>query len=471
MGLLDSYFDPSMFSGQGGLLNRLLPSIGTLPQSAGFPDQPAFSPSGRTFDAATFDPQTYAPNQAQPISVGSYQMPRVGSADLFQPQQASLPANATPTQGQMQPGQSAPMQAAPTPAAPMQIPNNPGGLSAGISGFINNLHTGPIGALIGGIGSAAGLQDQKTINAAQRANATAEYLRKAGIPEEAITAAVGNGRVPGDPEVLKTILSGLKEKVKVHPATAAEKAAAGVPADMPLFLDENGKPTFAPAGTNVNVSTEKTGQAELATKGVQAYVDAQAAGRDAQKRVAMYDAFEKAAQGFTPGATAEMRLAAKRYLKDAGLIKGEDVPDGEIMQMISRQLGVHAQPKGQGAVSNYERELFAKSLPNMTQSPEGLKQAIDISRRLEQFDQKVAEIYRESARTNKGLPNYLEVQDKIAALGSPLSDSQMAAIKSGSPVSAPKASSPPIPQPGMIKDGWRFKGGDPSKKENWEQAS
>jgi hypothetical protein len=470
MGLLDSYFDPSMFSGQGGLLNRLLPSIGALPQSSGFPDQPAFSPSGRTFDAATLDPQTYAPNQAQPISVGSYQMPRVGSADLFQPQQATLPANATPTQGQMQPGQSAPMQAAPAPA-PMQVPTNPGGLSAGISGFINNLHTGPIGALIGGIGSAAGLQDQKTINEAQRANATAQYLRKAGIPEEAITAAVGNGRVPGDPEVLKTILSGLKEKVKVHPATAAEKAAAGIPADMPLFIDENGRPTFAPAGTNVNVSTEKTGQAELATKGVQAYVDAQAAGRDAQKRVAMYDAFEKAAQGFTPGATAEMRLAAKRYLKDAGLIKGEDVPDGEIMQMISRQLGVHAQPKGQGAVSNYERELFAKSLPNMTQSPEGLKQAIDISRRLEQFDQKVAEIYRESARTNKGLPNYLEVQDKIAALGSPLSDSQMAAINGGAPVSAQKASSPPIPQPGMIKDGWRFKGGDPSKKENWEQAS
>jgi hypothetical protein len=77
----------------------------------------------------------------------------------------------------------------------------------------------------------------------------------------------------------------------------------------------------------------------------------------------------------------------------------------------------------------------------MSQSPEGLKMAIDISRKLEQHDQKVAEIYRESAKANKGLPNYLEVQEKIAGLGSPLSDSHMAAISGGSAPASPAPSS------------------------------
>ena len=194
-------------------------------------------------------------------------------------------------------------------------------------------------------------------------------------------------------------------------------------------------------GTSVNVSTEKTGQAELAKQAVDAHVSAQNAARESQKRLGLYDTFEKAAQGFTPGATAETRLLAKWYLKDAGLIKGDDVPDGEVLQMISRALAVHAQPKGQGAVSNFERELFAKSLPNMTQSPDGLRQAIGIQRKLEQFDMSVATIYRDSARANKGLPDYLDVQDKIAALGSPLGDAEMAAMQPGGvpPGGAPAA--------------------------------
>jgi hypothetical protein len=388
----------------------------------------------------------------QNASAAMQQFPGAQSPD--QPQYgaaapAGLMAPAAPTMAPAPTGSSTPAgpsnamaQMPPVPQAAM-APSNPGGFGAGISGFFNNLHTGPIGALIGGIGSAAGLEDPGVKQTRLTQNLTARALLNAGVPQDQVIAAIQ----PGNSELLKTLITNnIKEKQDYRPATPEERKAAfgGNDNGQPLFIETNtNKPTFGPATTNVNVSTEKTGQAELAKTGVESYVAAQNAGRDAQKRVAMYDTFEKAAQGFTPGASAEMRLAAKRYLKDAGLIRGEDVPDGEVMQMISRQLGVHAQPKGQGAVSNYERELFAKSLPNMTQSPEGLKQAIDISRKLEQFDQKVAEIYRESAKANKGLPNYLEVQEKIAALGSPLSDGQMAAISGGQ--AQPTTAAPPAP--------------------------
>lgn len=351
----------------------------------------------------------------------------------------SAPAVAAPTAAPS----NAMAQAQPMPAPQaVTVPSNPGGLGAGISGFINNLHNGPVGALIGGIGSAAGLENPALRQTRLTQNLTARALLNAGVPQDQVLAAIQ----PGNSKLLETLITNnIKEKQDYRPATPEERKAAfgGNDNGQPLFIETNtNKPTFGPANTNVNVSTEKTGQAELAKTGVESYVAAQNAGRDAQKRIALYDTFQKAAEGFTPGASAEMRLTAKRYLKDAGLIKGEDVPDGEVMQMISRQLGVHAQPKGQGAVSNYERELFAKSLPNMTQSPEGLKAAIDISRKLEQFDQQVAQIYRDSAKANKGLPNYLEVQEKIAALGSPLSDSQMAALSGGSTQSAVPAAPP-----------------------------
>jgi len=147
MGLLDSLFNQSTYGGQGGgLLDFLRQSQMQQDQyqpSAGFPQEqpPAnfadrfnampgapqpVAPSGRNFDSAQFDPQTFAPNQAQPIAVGDYQMPRLGGADQFNPQQALTPTNAQPAQGQlpMPAPQQAPVQ------QPQQLPPAFGGGSA-----------------------------------------------------------------------------------------------------------------------------------------------------------------------------------------------------------------------------------------------------------------------------------------------------------------------------------------------------
>lgn len=144
MGLLDALlYNSDNYGGQGGGLLDLIrstqmqnanyqPSNGFDTAPASFADrfnaipnapQPV-NPSGRAFDTATFDPSTYAPNQAQPIAVGGYQMPRIGDAAQFQPQQAALPPNAQPTQGQLP--QMAP-QAAQQPMQEQQLPPALGG--------------------------------------------------------------------------------------------------------------------------------------------------------------------------------------------------------------------------------------------------------------------------------------------------------------------------------------------------------
>ncbi len=237
-----------------------------------------------------------------------------------------------------------------------------------------------------------------------------------------------------------------KPREQYRPPTPEEERRGIIGVDM-----ATGKPQ--PGSMNVNVSTEKKGQEHLAIKAIDAYTEAQQASRESQKRIAMYDRLEEAAKGFRPGATAEMRLTAQRYLKDLGITAGENVPEGEVMKMISSQLAIHAQPKGQGAVSNYEREMYAKSIPNMTQSPEGLRTAVGINRSLEKFDMEVARIYRDSARKNGGTPVYLEVQDKIAELGSPLTESQSAAISRNQPSQEPQ----PAPSAAPSKGGGSIK--------------
>lgn len=95
-GLLDYLFDPNTYGDQrGGLLARLQPMLGQIPQSAGFPGVAQPSPSSE---------------QAGPIAVGdNYQMPRIGNLAQFTPQtrptdvsaQSRQPQAAQPTQGQM----------------------------------------------------------------------------------------------------------------------------------------------------------------------------------------------------------------------------------------------------------------------------------------------------------------------------------------------------------------------------------
>jgi hypothetical protein len=387
-------------------------------------------------------PQVIPANEPNAIDSAPWPQGPVGapmSANASMPPAAPM-SMAGPSPAMPPPASAAPA-AEPAPQPLIQTPSTDR-FSLGAKGFLGNMSAGPIGALLGGIGAAVTGQptDAGSIGQAtkvQQQRALISGLQARGVSNADITAALAN------PEYLKKILdNNVKDQDEFRPATPQERQAAGMTGDnnTPLFINtRTNEPKFGPAQTNVNVSTEKTGQAELAKTAVEEYKNAQLTSKDAQKRVSMYDAFERATQGFTPGATAEMRLAAKRYLKDAGLIKGEDVPDGEVMQIISRQLGVNAQPKGQGAVSNYERELFAKSLPNMTQSPEGLKMAIDISRKLEQFDMAVARIWRESAAANRGIPNYLDVQNKIADLGSPLSPGEMSAIAGGGGGAQPPA--------------------------------
>jgi len=175
MGLLDSLFQPSTYGGQGGLLDRLLPSLGSY-QSAGFqqqqPDQSA---------------------QAAPMAIGGYQMPRIGNPDQFVPQQAMTPPTAQPTQGALpqQPQQ---------PLPPALGGNSFGGnFGAGLQNFVNA--GGPLQALAGGITGL--ITGQRTDpQGMQQQNLKAQYDSLVPVlgPQKALLAVM-------NPEAGKTLLT------------------------------------------------------------------------------------------------------------------------------------------------------------------------------------------------------------------------------------------------------------------------
>jgi hypothetical protein len=240
MGLLDSllYGQNADFGGQNaGLLDFLRTSQMQNDQyqpSAGFPAPDpaqapasfadrfgampgapaAFVPSGRSFDKAIFNPATYAPNQAQPIAVGnSYQMPRIGSADLYNApppaaNAAAIPPNATPTQGTLPPqGTATDFSAQSRQPQPDQSQGLPPAFGGG--GYLNRLENG--GSLIGSLFGDSGKQQ----NLSAQYHAIRQALETNGdTPQAAASKAMV---AVMNPEAAKTILPELfttKEKAQ-----------------------------------------------------------------------------------------------------------------------------------------------------------------------------------------------------------------------------------------------------------------
>jgi hypothetical protein len=119
----------------------------------------------------------------------------------------------------------------------------------------------------------------------------------------------------------------------IQPMSPEQRKQWQIPDGMSAGIDTvTGKPIFSPPQTNVNLNTAQKGQEVMATESAQDFKAAQAAGREAAKRSQVWDSMEQASKGFTPGATADIKLQAKRYLKDLGVIEGEDVPDAGSLQ-------------------------------------------------------------------------------------------------------------------------------------------
>jgi hypothetical protein len=202
-----------------------------------------------------------------------------------------------------------------------------------------------------------------------------------------------------------------------------ERAAGREPKNMDQWQIDQRRA----GATNLNVDTK--GQQGMLQKGIEAFDNAITAERDASRRIASYGQLAQAMQGFTPGATAEMRVAAQSVLRDLGLIKGNEVPNAQTFKSIQRRLELAAVPKGQGTITENERVLIRETIPAIGNDPQAIARIVQNLERLDRFDIAVAKIYRDNARKNGGVPNYLEVSEQISALGPPITDDELIALQ------------------------------------------
>jgi hypothetical protein len=180
MGLLDAIFS----GGSGGGLLDFLRNNAINQQML-----PARLPSDQAQYGAPSAP-IFAQQNAQPSPLDTAQWP---SGPMGAPSQSNA---------QMPPQQPpAVIQAQPAPAmAPDQAET--GGLGAGFRGLMANAHTGPIGAILGGVAGLAGMgqgspqQQQAKIN-----NVTAQALLQKGVDPTVVNAAIAN------PEIMKTLVT------------------------------------------------------------------------------------------------------------------------------------------------------------------------------------------------------------------------------------------------------------------------
>ena len=170
----------------------------------------------------------------------------------------------------------------------------------------------------------------------------------------------------------------------------------------------------------------------------------------ANRRAPLYAQLTSAMENFRTGRTAEYRLAIGQVYQDLTGKKVEGVAEGEVLQSIFARLQSQMAPKGQGSVSNFERELYGRIPGSIINSPEALHQMIAIGLQLDAYDRRVAQAWRGSIRN--GIPDYTAGLDAVSRLGPALTADQLNMLQRYATLATPGTGAAPAPgQPGVVQ--------------------
>jgi hypothetical protein len=117
---------------------------------------------------------------------------------------------------------------------------------------------------------------------------------------------------------------------------------------------------------------------------------------------------------------------------------------------------------GTGASSDFDAKKFEQSLPELLGTPGGNQIIVETLGGLAQHRKARAEI---AEAWQRGEIDPKEADARMKALPDPY-----AAFKKANPTTRKPVSTSPTLEPGTVMAGYRFKGGEPSKRENWEKA-
>jgi hypothetical protein len=200
--------------------------------------------------------------------------------------------------------------------------------------------------------------------------------------------------------------------------------------------------------------------------------------------LSMLDRAEQAVRRVPEGAGAQL-VPILGQIGAAFGIQVQGTSEAEVLRSITTQLGVLQRVPGSGATTDFEMRLYMQAVPRLGTTREGNLQLIQLGRRLAERKLEEARIWRRHAgdpdlddRLNALPPVFSPDERRI--LGddaTPASDPGTASPGPGGrgtaeppPAAAPRGQPPAMPRVGEVRDGWRFRGGNPADRNSWEQV-
>jgi hypothetical protein len=426
---------------------------GTAPFSFAGPGSLNFPPSQSASPASTSARPVLASDQAPPIAVGNYMMPRIGKADDFESGDET-PANAAPTDVSSASRRAplslagpaaSPKPASPSPSAFAPAPASPGvgdRLALGAKGFLGNMSGGPVGALLGGLGALVTGQpsDAGSIQAGY-VTQTAKSLLAANAPPEAVKAAVAQMAM-GNREPMNALYKqyfGTKDIDNLGQGYIRDKATGKItrayepddktptsvleyqfyrqnlpqgqqPMPYDVWSTAKARAGATSIANNIDVNGAQSYDKQLAeglgkshaalSNGVE---DAQSRARDIAAMQGAIDAIQKnggSTGGLAPAARLELQKSINAGAAALGIerpFSEADLSDKEFLTKFNRSMA-GAQAKGAvgSRVTNFEMSNFLKANPGLDMTVTGNQRLLGIQAQIEQRNIAVGNAIRQA---------------------------------------------------------------------------
>jgi hypothetical protein len=139
---------------------------------------------------------------------------------------------------------------------------------------------------------------------------------------------------------------------------------------------------------------------------------------------------------------------------------------GDAVNSIVKRIAPTLRAVGSGATSDIEYQGMLDSLPTLSGTPEGNQMILSIMKAKAQVNMQRAEIVTKYQNGDLTVSQARSAMNELnqASIMSPEMRKALLGVGASDQVA------PPVPQPGAIVEGYRFKGGNPADPASWEQV-
>lgn len=198
--------------------------------------------------------------------------------------------------------------------------------------------------------------------------------------------------------------------------------------------------------------------------------------QQARQMVNMFTRAEEAVRQVSEGTGAQLLPIIGQTARAFGVdIQGTS--EAEVLNSLRNQLASLQRVPGSGATSDRDMALYLQAVPRLGNTREGNLKLIDMGRRLMERRIQEAGVWRR----NIGQSDIMEKLDELGPIFSTeerqllQQDAILIGDQSGGNVTNQRggfSAAPPAapPRPGTVLQGFRFRGGNPADRNNWEPA-